>query len=60
MKLSRRDLAVAGTSRWPLRPGRHAPSRPGARQVGDEEAVKKAVADMRTAYLNRTRPRSRR
>ena len=55
MELSRRDLAVAGV----LAPG-HVPGRAGPRRGGDEAAVKKAVEEMRTAYLERTRPSSRR
>ena len=49
MELSRRDLAVAGAFAVAFAA---APSvGPALAESGDEEAVKKAVADMRTAYL---------
>jgi ketosteroid isomerase-like protein len=49
MELSRRDLAVAGALAFAF--GATSLVGPALAESGDEEAVKKAVADMRTAYL---------
>ncbi len=49
MELSRRDLAVAGVFAL----GAASLIAPALADSGDEAAVKKAVADMRTAYLNK-------
>jgi len=49
MELSRRDLAVAGAFAF----GAMSLIGPARAEGGDEAAVKKAVADMRTAYLNK-------
>ena len=52
MKLSRRDLAVAGALTLAATSlGAMPLVGPALAESGDEEAVKKAVADMRTAYL---------
>ena len=49
MELSRRDLALAGALAVAF--GATSLVGPALAESGDEEAVKKAVADMRTAYL---------
>ena len=49
MELSRRDLAAAGALAVAF--GATSLIGPALAESGDEEAVKKAVADMRTAYL---------
>jgi ketosteroid isomerase-like protein len=49
MELSRRDLAAAGALAVAF--GGTSLIGPALAESGDEEAVKKAVADMRTAYL---------
>ena len=55
MELSRRNLAVAGV----LALGATSLIAPALAESGDEAAVKKAVEEMRTAYLERTRPSSK-
>ena len=49
MELSRRDLAVAGALAVAL--GAATPVGPALAETGDEAAIKKAVEDMRTAYI---------
>ena len=49
MELSRRDLAVAGV----LALGAMSLVQPAIAEGGDETAVKKAVEELRTAYLNK-------
>src|SRR5262249_46710334 len=56
MNLSRRDLAAAGV----LVLGAAAFAGPGLANAEDEAAVKKAVEELKAAWLNRTRRRSTR
>ena len=51
MELSRRDLAVAGA--FAVAFAAASPVGPALAESGDEAAVKKAVEEMRTAYLNK-------
>jgi ketosteroid isomerase-like protein len=51
MELSRRDLAVAGA--FAVAFAATPPVGPALAESGDEAAVKKAVEEMRTAYLNK-------